>query len=76
MIDGDLSGEVGTSMSSTCSLTVVVKPSLESVFPPKDIIRSLRLTVVRICNKIISMAQDRSIIAKLGQASELYVGRA
>lgn len=52
MIDGDLDGKGCTSMSSTCSLTVVVKPSLLSVFPARDIMRSLRLELFRIAIKL------------------------
>jgi len=52
MIDSDLTIVVDTSMSSTCYLTVVVNPSLESVLPPKDIMRSLRLEPVRITIKL------------------------
>ena len=52
MIDGDLSRMISTSISSTCSLTVVVNPSLESVLPARDIMRSLRLELVLITIKL------------------------
>jgi hypothetical protein len=50
VINGNLGLSILTSMSSTCSLTVVVRPSLESVLPPRDIIRSFRLVLCRIVN--------------------------
>lgn len=46
-----------TSMSQTCSLTVVVKPSLESVLPARDIMRSLRLLPVLITIKLYEITQ-------------------
>lgn len=58
VVHGHLNWEECTSMSSTCSFTVVVRPSLESVRPARDIIKSLRLALVRICNKIISQVQS------------------
>jgi hypothetical protein len=54
VVDGDLNGCGGTSMSSTCSLTVVVRPSLPSVRPASESMRSLRLELVRI-NKIMAL---------------------
>ncbi len=52
VIDCDLANKVCTSISSTCYFTVVVKPSLESVLPARDIMRSLRLELVRIAIKL------------------------
>lgn len=53
VIDGYLYKLPLTSISSTCSLTVVVKPSLVSPLPDSDIIKSFRLELVLI-NKIIT----------------------
>lgn len=62
-----------TSMSSTCSLTVVVKPSLESVLPASDIIRSFRLLPVLITIKLYQITMlsfgNLSTLANLLQLS-------
>ena len=52
VVNGDLAIKVGTSISSTCYFTVVVKPSLESALPARDIMRSLRFELVRIAIKL------------------------
>jgi hypothetical protein len=52
VVDRHLPRANSTSMSSTCSFTVVVSPSFPSVRPASDSIRSFRLELCRI-NKIM-----------------------